>query len=319
MTSPKASSSIAARAYAAAQLHFEEGLSQAEVAERLSVSRSTVSRLLTEARKSGIVRLELHPPLPETALGEELAAELGLRRVVLTPSDANGSHAALSGTALNELAELELAPGQVLALGWGRALWELSGSQLPTVAGVRLVPTVGGMQETERPFQSNEIVRRAADHGGADAHLLHAPALPNATLRAALLADPAIESVVALWDQLDAAIVGIGVPPGQPGSFVPSYVSNPAARRTLRAAAGDVATRYCDLSGEPVAYPGEDRLLGVSRRQLQRAGTVVGIAAGPEKARPMVAVARAGLTHVLVTDRATATAALDIARDTASA
>jgi DNA-binding transcriptional regulator LsrR (DeoR family) len=63
------SSSIAARAYTTAQLHFAEGLSQTEIAERLSVSRSAVSRVLTEARESGIVRLELHPPMPEGLAG----------------------------------------------------------------------------------------------------------------------------------------------------------------------------------------------------------------------------------------------------------
>jgi DNA-binding transcriptional regulator LsrR (DeoR family) len=170
------------------------------------------------------------------------------------------------------------------------------------------------MAETERPFQANEIVRRAADHSGAEAHLLHAPALPNATLRDALLSDAAIKRVTGFWGRLDAAIVGIGVPPGQPESYVPSYVANPAARRALRKAAGDIATRYADLAGRPVAYPGADRLLGVSREQLQAAGTVIGVAAGPEKARPIVAVARARMIDVLVTDPATAGAALEIAQ-----
>ncbi len=47
---------------------------------------------------------------------------------------------------------------------------------------------------------------------------------------------------------------------------------------------------------------------------MSRAGTVIGVAAGPEKARPIVAVARAGMIDVLVTDPATAGAALEIAR-----
>jgi DNA-binding transcriptional regulator LsrR (DeoR family) len=133
-------------------------------------------------------------------------------------------------------------------------------------------------------------------------------------LREALLSDPTIKRVTGLWARLDAALVGIGVPPGQPASYVPSYVANPAARRALRKAAGDIATRYADLDGRPVAYPGADRLLGVSHEQLQRAGTVIGVAAGPEKARPIVAVSRARMIDVLVTDLPTAAAALDIAQ-----
>lgn len=310
----RSTASLARRAHAVAQLHYEEGLSQAEIAERLAVSRSTVSRLLTEARESGIVRIELRAPLPDSAVGDELAATLSLRRVVLASGDSDGSPAAIIRPAVHELAGLQLKPGQVLALGWGRALWGLSASELPTLDGVRLVPAVGGMEETERPFQANEIVRRAADGSRAEAHLLHAPALPNPMLREALLSDPTIKRVTRLWARLDAAIVGIGVPPGQPASYVPSYVANPAARRALRKAAGDIATRYADLGGRPVAYPGADRLLGVSYEQLQRAGTVIGVAAGPEKARPIVAVARARMIDVLVTDLPTAAAALEIAQ-----
>src|SRR4051812_18459216 len=81
----------AAVAYAAARLYFEEDLSQADIAERLAVSRSTVSRLLTEARESGIVRIEIRPPLHEAGLGDALAASLGLRRVIATPDAENAS------------------------------------------------------------------------------------------------------------------------------------------------------------------------------------------------------------------------------------
>jgi DNA-binding transcriptional regulator LsrR (DeoR family) len=292
-------------------MYFEDGLSQAEIATRLSVSASTVSRLLTEARESGIVRFELRAPIPDSAAGEELADALSLRRVVLADSAA-----AIATAALDDIAGLGLSAGQVLALGWGRALWEISGSPLGALHGVHVVPAVGGMEETEQAFQGNEIVRRAAEHSGAVAHFIHAPATPNETLRRALLADPAIETVVGLWERLDAAIVGIGAPPGQPGSFVPSYVTHAAARRALQRAAGDIATRYFDLAGAPVSYPGEERLLAVSREQLQAAGTIIGVAAGSEKVRPIVAAGRAGMLHVLVTDTATAVAALEVAQAT---
>ncbi len=307
----------AAAAYAAARLHFEKGLSQADIADRLSVSRSTVSRLLTQARESGIVRIELHSPVPEPALREELTEALSLRRIVLAPGGPGGARSRLVASALKELADLEFRPGQVLALGWGRSLWELAGARLPPLDGVRLVPAVGGVEQTERPFQSNEIVRRAAEHSGALAHLLHAPALPGAELRRALLADPAIEAVTRLWDRLDAAIIGIGVPAGQPGSYGPPHVADAATQAAFRHAAGDVLTRYFDLAGRPVAYPAEEGLLAITREQLRAAGTVIGVAAGPEKARPIVGAARAGLIDVLVTDGDTAAAALELWEATA--
>ncbi|NED60062.1 MarR family transcriptional regulator, partial [Streptomyces sp. SID10244] len=48
--------------YAAAKLYYSEDATQAEVAAQLGTSRATVSRLLAEAKRQGIVRIEVVPP-----------------------------------------------------------------------------------------------------------------------------------------------------------------------------------------------------------------------------------------------------------------
>jgi DNA-binding transcriptional regulator LsrR (DeoR family) len=313
-----ASSGRAAAAYAAARLYFEEDLSQGAIAERLSVSRSTVSRLIAEARETGIVRIEIRPPIPDARLAEELAHALGLRRVVVVSDAATGgSGPLLAGAAADRLAELGLRRDDVLLLGWGRALWEFASARLPSLPGVQIVPAVGGMDEAERPFQSNEIVRRVAERSGAVANQLHAPAVPSPALRRALLADAAVDGVVKLWDRIAAAVVGLGVPPGVPGNVTPRHIGASKALDTLSSAAGDIVTRYFDLAGRPVAYPEEKRLLAIDRAQLRAAGTVIGVAAGENKHRAIVGAARSGLIDVLVTDLPTASAALELASATA--
>jgi DNA-binding transcriptional regulator LsrR (DeoR family) len=306
----------AAAAYAAARMYFEDDLSQAAIARRLSVSPSTVSRLITEARQLGIVRIEIRPPIPESRLGAELADALTLRRVVVTPDGSSAGSSLLVRAAGDLVAELGLAADDVLLLGWGRALWELSTAALPSMPGVQIVPAVGGMEEAEPQFQSNEIVRRAAARSGAIPNQLHAPAIPTAALRRALLADPAVQRIVRLWDRLAAAVVGIGVPPGRPGSFTPAHVHTSAALEAVSSAAGDIVTRYFDLAGRPVPYPGEERLLAVTPEQLSAAGTVIAVAAGENKHRAIVGAARAKLIDVLVTDKSTAGAALELASAT---
>ncbi len=69
-------------------------------------------------------------------------------------------------------------------------------------------------------------------------------------------------------------------------------------------------SRYFDIDGRPVPFEGEKLLIGLSRDQLRNTGTVVGVAAGPGKGASIVGASRAGLIHVLVTDAATAEAAL---------
>jgi DNA-binding transcriptional regulator LsrR (DeoR family) len=299
--------------YAAARLYFVDERPQAEIARRLGLSQPTVSRLLRQARDEGIVQIEIRPMEWDPSLAERLKAALGLRRAVVAPSGpAADPRATLIGPALDELAALGLERGNVLALGWGRTVSDIVEARLPSLAGASLVPTVGGLNEQDRSFHANEIVRRAAERSGAISHLLYAPAVPSAALRRSLAGDRAIAFILSLWDRLDAALVGIGLPAAALHGHGPAHVRTPEALAALTTAAGDVSSRYFDIEGRPIPYPGEARVLGVTREQLRRAGTVIGVAAGASKAGAIVGAARSGLIDVLVTDASTAGAALAI-------
>lgn len=299
-----------AAAYTAARLYYGDDLSQQEVAERLNVSRSTVSRLLQLARDTGIVHIEVRPPSTSAELSAQLTSALDLRRAVVVPSDGrSGGVRALVAPALAELEQLRLQPGSVLTTSSGEALWELAQAQrFPNLRGVLLLPAVGGMDEVDMRFQPNEIVRRIAGASGAELRFLHVPALPSATLRRSLAADPEISARLALWDRLDAALVGIGAAP-RDLEVGPSHIM--ANRGALGAAVGNVASRHFDIEGRPVELPEEERMLVVSWDQLRAAGTVIGVAAGRAKIAAAIGAARAGLIDVLVTDAATASGVLE--------
>ena len=85
---------------------------------------------------------------------------------------------------------------------------------------------------------------------------------------------------LALWDRLAAALVGIG-PPTADVETAPAHAL--AARGDLVHAVGDVASRYFDIDGRPVAFENEKLLLAVSRDQLRNAGTVIAVAGGAAK------------------------------------
>jgi DNA-binding transcriptional regulator LsrR (DeoR family) len=299
---------------AAAQLYYHDQLSQQEIAERLGVSRSTVSRLLRLARDQGIVHIEIRPPSSSSRLARELEQALDLRRAVVVPTGARarGVHV-LVGPALAEIERLGLGDGDVLAVSWGRTVWEIAQARrFPPLRDVALVPAVAGFDELDVRFQTNEIARRIAHASGASVRFLHTPALPSPELRRSLLADPELASRLALWDRLTAALVGIGMPPRELEA-APAHIV--AQRAHLRAAVGDVVSRHFDFEGAPVEFANEDRLIGVSRAQLRATGTVVAVAAGTLKARSIVGAARAGLVDVLVTDAATAEATIQQLRN----
>lgn len=276
---------------AAARLYYEDDLSQQQIAERLGVSRSTVSRLLGLAREQGIVQIEIRPPSSSSQLASWLQGALRLRRAVVVPPPPRASGPAiLAAPALAELERLALRAGDVLAVSGGAALWELARARsAPALRGVQVVPAAGGDDAAQWP--AGEVARRLALAGGGEPRPLHAPARPSAALAAALRADAAVAARLALWDGLAAALVGIE--PGDDGG----------------AAVGAIAGRGFDLAGAPA---GADAAIALDRAQLRGAGSVIAVAAGDDAPAAIVGAARAGLVDVLVTDAPTASAALDV-------
>ncbi|MER3436400.1 MAG: hypothetical protein C4346_01530, partial [Chloroflexota bacterium] len=70
-----------------ARLYYLDGLNQQEIAAMFDVSRSTVSRMLTEARERGIVRISIEETdLRATTLETSLIDTFSLRRAIVIRS-----------------------------------------------------------------------------------------------------------------------------------------------------------------------------------------------------------------------------------------
>jgi len=304
--------------YTAARLYYEDDLSQQQIADRLSISRTTVSRLLQMARDNHIVRIQVVEPTNVATFSDELARLLGLRRAVVIEASASRASSSsetaehLIEPALRELAALQLTEGNILGVSWGNAVRRIASQAQIDLSGIELMPVIGGMDETDPRFQTNEIVRLLAAHTNANVNFLHLPARLSPELRENLLHDGTIGPRLAMWDRLDAALVGIG------STKLFEVDAGPALLRTEREyiadAVGDVAARYFTLEGDPVLAPDEDSILGVTRAQLKKTRSVLAVAAGQAKVRPIVGAARAQLIDILVTDSPTAAGVIDLLR-----
>lgn len=291
-----------------ARLHYLSDMSQVKIARELGLSTATISRLLARARAEGIVRIEVRAPSQPDDLAAAIAAKLGLVRVAvgdLPPASLPGGLAAPLGGLLTEAG---LGPGSVLAIGWGRAIRAVIAAGLPVLPGVDVVAATGGLSQEAPHFQINEFVRMAAEQTQGRAHFIHAPYLPGPGARDLFLSDPAIASSVALWDRIDVAIMGVGLPP----ALTPPEASVATAiEQNIASVAGDVIRHYYDAAGAILPWDGADRLIAVSAAQLRRAQLCIGVVAGEAKAGPLIGAARAGLINALVTDLRTAEAVLE--------
>lgn len=293
-----------------ARLHYEQDMSQRDIARQMQLSTATVSRLIRRARDEGIVRIEISEFVEPDALAATLATALRLKSVAIAPSAAEpGSMAALAEPAGRLLREATLGPGTVLGLGWGRTVWEVLQVGLPNFPGTTTVPLSGGIPEAARHFQIGEFARLAAAHIGGNPKFVHAPYLLGDSARQALLEDPVLRESMALWDRVDAALVGIGRPHG--GDRTSGGTAITPDDPALDHAAGDVLLRYFDAKGRMVPWKDQNRLLAIGTEQLKRIPLLIGLVASPLKAVSIIGAARSGLINALATDSRTAMKVLE--------
>lgn len=320
----EASSSPAARfspelMYAAARLYYVEEATQADVAAALGTSRATVSRLLAEARRHGIVQIDVHPPAESvhSDMAARTASALGLEHVHLSEGSA-ATHlgATLAPPLSAALRQTGLSTGDVLLVASGRSLYEAAQFELPRLPGVLVVPTVGGQDETDAWYHTNEIARAVAVKIDGRPVFLHAPALPGPELHAGLQREPSIRRVLSLWREAACAVVGIGAPPSTRDSISDSV---PKDVPGLDDAVGDICLRFFDGTGTPISYPGIERLMALELGELGDLPTVIAVAVGPEKVAGIVAAARMGYVSQLVTDTPTAVLLLAATSDDGTA
>ncbi|WP_380172916.1 sugar-binding transcriptional regulator [Kineococcus sp. DHX-1] len=299
-----------ALAHTAATLYYLQDATQAEIAERLGTSRATVSRLLQEARDRGLVRIEVLP-LPEEDpgdLAERLRDALGLTAVHLTaPTSSAHLAEAVSPVLARVLAGVGLAEGDVLLVSSGRTVYDIAQRELPTLPRVVVAPMVGGQDEPEPWYQTNEIARRVAVGVGGTPRFLYAPAFPGRALRRSLVADAEFKRFANLWETGRCAVMGVGAPPLQRSS-IPGFV--PTDQAPLRDSVGDVVSRFYDAEGREIDYDGSDRLIAIPLEVLRRVPDRIAVAYGTLKVPSVLAGAKGGFFNHLVTDPASATALL---------
>lgn len=294
----------------AARRYFFDGANKTEIAAELGISRFKVARLLQDAVRDGVVRIEINAvPEVDEVLSRELAVATGIRSAVVVRSD-NGS-APLPGSLLARVGAVVLAEGlveeDVLGISWGRTLHAMVG-HLPPLPACAVVQLVGSVPSLELDVNSTELVRRLAERAGGRVYPLHVPLiLQSANVAEALRSDPNLRQTLDVFPLVTRAIVGIG-------AWVEGESTLRAALSAEDGRAIEAAGAIADICGIPLDGDGREVLAGglperriaISAAQLRALPDVVAISAGAPKVAAIRAALRSGLVHRLITNDVTA-------------
>ncbi len=291
-----------------AWLYYIDGLTQADIAERMSTSRATVGRLLQEARDTGIVRVSIDSTaLATMGLSRQLCERYRLDDAVVVPPGSAGvaPSAVNRRVAIAAAGYLEryLKPGAVIGFGWGDTVMHLLFSlRAESLDGVTFASAAGGIDRYSRAV--------FATANGVQSHLelIPAPLVVNSPTTAdALRQDSSVTRVIELSRQAVATITGIGDTHAAPGSVrADLYLPSTIESITALGGVGDMLGEWYDATGAVVPEATSDRRIGIDLAELRALPNVIGVAAGTPKVTAIRAALLGGYLNVLVTDSETA-------------
>lgn len=301
----------------AAWLYHAFGLTQSEVATQLGIGRSTVIRLLEEARQRGEVKITIEDHLPDLVeLSIRLEKALGLDEAIVVPSPAGRDGTARAvGLALGRLLSESITDGMTIGVGWGRTLSAaLESFSPPKRSGIKVMSLMGGAVETQstNPF---EFAWRLATELQAECFLFPSPlVVDSADMRRQLMADRGIARLAGLARALDLAVVSAGSLAERAGSLVHQLITAEEIEDLLaRGCVADIMCNFIDASGRRIDHPINDRIMSVGVDALRGAKHKVLASGGRDRAEAILAVHGSIGCNTLVTDEQAARRLLDLA------
>ena len=292
-----------------ARMYHEEGLPQREIALRLSLSQSRVSRMLRKAVQAGIVRtVVVAPPEVHAGLEDALRGAYGLRDAIVVD---DASPPAL-GAATAAYLDATVAAGERIGIAsWSATLMAAADAMSAPVASTasEVTQLVGGIGDPAVQFRATGLTARLAEltgraggsaaragsaaqrgaarragprsgRGGRDGRLGRADAGAGRHRRAGAVGAARAER------QRDLRLRGRG--PARPRG---------GGRHLLPLLRRGRAGRESELDA---------RVLGIAPDRLQAIPRRIGVAGGAQKYPAVRAALRGGWINVLITDAASA-------------
>lgn len=290
-----------------ARRYYLEDRKQSDIAQELGVSRPLISRMLSEARDLGVVKITIQEPGGETSdLLERLRQYSGLRDGVLVEDGADNdeTNQRISEGAVSLLRQLRT---RCLGVGWGYLIGQLvtwlqkHPQENSTVTDI--CPLVGNASIPARNYQSNENVRLIAQQLGAAPHFLYLPALPESLEEKQLLCSTEVyRQIQTQWSRMDTALVNIGDYPSSPDfASLVRYGSLLQQEHTC----GRLLIYYFNEEGK-VIRSDQDFAIQIPLETLRQCPNIIGVCSANTSVKALRGALRSGVFSHIVTRAALA-------------
>lgn len=291
----------------AAQLYYDAGLNQSDIATILDVSRPTVSRLIEKAREEGVVEITVHDPISkDPELSNALRDKLGLRDAVVITGDYHYEKALeRCCEAAIQFLETILQDGYTIGIPWGMVPQIICDKiDLKKFENLSVTQMVGCLGTGDTNVDGIKMAIRLANKLGGTYYNIYSPIyVHNKEVSEYLLQEPPIAATLERAMNTDVIVTGIGSVDSKSTIMKAGFWHDEDLQELLdMGVAGHLLGRTYDINGELL----ERRnvyLVGAPLQALKNTKWSIGVAAADIKSRATIGAVRGGYINVLIADQ----------------
>ena len=296
------------------ELHYQLGLSQDEIAKKIFLSKSTVSRLIKKAIDLGYVEFKIKDS-SEMLIGlqQKIYDVFGAKCVIL-PTYVDEYLVRLNDVCTRAAIEIEnyITDDSIVGTTWGRTMEYLALNMVKPVMprkNVKVCMMSGFVTGTIIAMKSTHIIEKFVEVFDAQGFVMPAPLLLDSKETAEILySDSNIKNVSELSKKAQTIIISVG---GRDltDTFLTdrqTYNISTYNRIAHSGGVGDIGGRNFDIHGNEVRTDMTDRIISLPLEDLKKKKNRVCIAIGSHKAQAILGALQGGLINYLYTDEATA-------------
>ena len=306
-------------AHTAAHLYYVQHQTMEAIARELHTSRSTVSRLLSHARETGIVDIRVRSPRAasrriEAEIQERfrLTAHVAPVPQVVSEADRLERVAATAAGLLGDFVD----SNQIIGVAWGSTMAAMSRHLVPRPTQNTVVVQLNGSGNTQTSglLYASEILQGFAAAFDARVEQFPVPAFfDHAQTRSAVWRERSTRRLLDLQRSMNLVVFSVGAADaGVPSHVYSGGYLDAADLAALRrdGVAGDVATVFYRADGSSTGIVMNERSTGPTFATLRRTPRRLCVVAGEAKVAALRGAIAADLVTDLVVDEPTAHALL---------
>ncbi|MEF9916038.1 MAG: sugar-binding transcriptional regulator [Lachnospiraceae bacterium] len=291
--------------------YYTLGLTQDEIAKRLSFTRQKVNHIINSLVDLGVVTINIHGYESENMENESYLEEaFGLKRAIIA-SDYGESETALykvTNVAAQYL-ESTIQQGDVIGLSWGQTLSNVIASMTyQKRSNCRVVQLIGAQNIEKTALKSDEIVRELANKLDCPSYMLHAPVVVDyEETKEMLMKEKTVRASFDCMRKCNIGVFGIGELSEKSTMCKRGYIQKEDMER-MRAEGftSDIGMNPIRLDGSFDHCHLEKRILNAGMDIIGQIDNVIAVASGIEKAEAILSVLRTKCVDTLIVDETTA-------------